>query len=156
MAYHGLQSTYTNVDNVFIAVAPKSGNVFSAETLSILQDITEQAWQLPYSQRVDSITNFQHTIAEDDDLLVEDLVTAPAPNSPEKLAGIRQIAVNEPQLVNRLISPDAKMAGINVIVNFHQEADKGAAIKLVVKSTREFVKSLKTKYPQADFYLVGK
>ncbi|MGC1507909.1 efflux RND transporter permease subunit [Ketobacter sp.] len=156
VAYHGLQSTYTNVDNVFIAVAPKSGNVFSAETLSILQDITEQAWQLPYSQRVDSITNFQHTIAEDDDLLVEDLVTAPAPNSPEKLAGIRQIAVNEPQLVNRLISPDAKMAGINVIVNFHQEADKGAAIKLVVKSTREFVKSLKTKYPQADFYLVGK
>ncbi len=47
IAYHGLQSTYTNVDNVFIAVAPKSGAVFTTDTLAILQDMTEQAWQLP-------------------------------------------------------------------------------------------------------------
>ena len=33
----------------------------------MIEETTEKAWQVPYSNRVDSITNFQHTEAEEDD-----------------------------------------------------------------------------------------
>ena len=55
-------------------LAPADGMVFTPETLSAVEWLTEQAWQIPYSIRVDSVTNFQHTYAEGDDLIVEDLV----------------------------------------------------------------------------------
>ena len=156
VAYHHLQTTYTNVDNVYFAIAPKSGVVFNQETLSIIAEMTEAAWQLPYSQRVDSLTNFQHTVAEDDDLLVEDLIPDPANAADEELAEDKAIALAEPQLVNRLVSPTAKVAGINVIVNFHNTKDKSKAIPEVVNAARTFRQQFEAKYPQADFYLVGK
>ena len=37
-------------------------------------EATEDAWQIPHSTRVDGITNFQHTWADGDELIVEDLV----------------------------------------------------------------------------------
>lgn len=156
VAYHELQTTYTNVDNVFFAIAPKSGVVFSQDTLSIIADMTEQAWKLPYSQRVDSITNFQHTIAEDDDLLVDDLILDPANATDAELETAKAVALAEPQLVNRLLAPSAKVAGINVIANFHQAEDKSKAIPEVVQSARDFMADYKKKYPQVDIYLVGK
>ena len=61
------------------------------------------------STRVDSITNFQHTEAEADDLLVQDLVENAMDLSDEELARIRAIALSEPILVNRLVPPDANI-----------------------------------------------
>ena len=55
-------------------IAPKNGEVFSRETLSLVESLTEKTWQLPYSNRVDSFSNFQHTEAEGDSLIVADLV----------------------------------------------------------------------------------
>lgn len=156
VAYHELQTTYTNVDNVFFAIAPKSGVVFSQDTLGIITEMTEQAWQLPYSQRVDSITNFQHTTAEDDDLLVDDLIPDPVNASDHDLTAAKAFALAEPQLVNRLLSPAAHVAGINVIVNFHQAEDKSAAIPKVVEAARAFMARYQAQYPQVDIYLVGK
>ena len=156
VAYHELQDTYTNVDNALFVIAPKDGVVFSPATLSVIAEMTEAAWLLPYSQRVDSITNFQHTIAEEDDLTVEDLVVNPANASPEQLAQAKAIALAEPQMLNRLISPKADVTGINVIYNFHQQPDKGAAIVEVVAASREYLQRFREKYPELNFYLVGK
>ena len=156
VAYHKLQETYTNVDNALFVLAPKDGQVFTTDTLSIVAEMTEAAWQLPYSQRVDSLTNFQHTIASEDDLLVEDLVVDPADASLQQLEQAKQVALAEPQLVNRIIAPDADVTGINVIYNFHQQADKGAAIDEVVEASRQYIKTFEQKYPDVAFSLVGK
>ena len=40
------------------AVEPKDGKVFTQKTLAIIEEITQASWQMPYSIRVDSITNF--------------------------------------------------------------------------------------------------
>ena len=42
--------------------------------------LTEAGWQAPYSRRVDSLANFQHTTAEGDDLYVRDLVDRQEPD----------------------------------------------------------------------------
>ncbi len=73
-ALEALEDTYLKNEQVLIAVAPRDSNVFTHEALSAVKEITERTWKIPYSSRVDSVTNFQHTRAEDDNLIVEDLV----------------------------------------------------------------------------------
>ena len=69
-AFEQLQNTYTKSDNVLFVLAPRDGKVFTPETLASVTRLTEAAWQIPYSIRVDSISNYQHTEAEADDLIV--------------------------------------------------------------------------------------
>ena len=73
-------------------------------------------WQVPYSNRVDSITNFQYTEAEDDDLIVRDMVTDAHSLSDDALARARAAVLAEPALIKRLISEQGHVTGINVTV----------------------------------------
>ena len=103
-ALEELENTYNKISSVFIVLAPGDGDVFTGEALAAVEQLTEKSWQIPYSIRVNSITNFQHTIVEDDDLIVEDLVLNAKSMSETNIERIRQIALAEPQLVNTLIS----------------------------------------------------
>ncbi len=73
-AFEELQNTYTKNDNFFFVVEPNEGGAFDRETIAAVEELTEAAWQIPYTIRVDSVSNFQHTYAIEDDLIVEDLV----------------------------------------------------------------------------------
>jgi len=115
-AFEQLQNTYTKTDNVLFVVSPKDGQVFTRATLSQLEWLTEQAWQLPYSIRVDSITNYQHTSAVGDDLEVRNLVEYAEDFSADQLREAREIATNEPLLLDRLINPQASVTGVNVTI----------------------------------------
>ena len=114
LEFERMQNTFNKNDNIMFVVTPEDGQVFSVKTLKAIQAITEAAWQIPFSTRVDSITNFQHTRAEDDDLIVDDLVVDPETLSADDLSRIQTIAINEPMMVHRLISPDSGYTGINV------------------------------------------
>ncbi len=94
LAFEKMQATYNKNDNVLFVVTPKSGKVFSRETLTVIKDITKEAWQVPFSTRVDSITNYQHTSAEEDDLIVDDLVLDPEALTDGDLLRIQSIAIN--------------------------------------------------------------
>ena len=113
-AFEEMQNTYDKSDNVLFVVTPKDGNVFTPKTLASIQWLTEQAWQTPYSTRVDSITNFQHTEAIEDDLNVADLVLNTDTLAPADLQTIKNIAVNEPLLIQRLIDDTGTVTGVNV------------------------------------------
>jgi predicted RND superfamily exporter protein len=76
-AFEALEDTYTKTDNILFVLQPADKNVFTRKTLGIVKRLTEEAWQIPHAIRVDSITNFQHTEAEGDDLIVADLVEHP-------------------------------------------------------------------------------
>ena len=72
--------------------------------------------------RVDSITNFQHSWAEGDDLTVEDLIQNGISLSEDALLEKKKIALSEPLLVNKLISEDAGTTGINVTLQFPEKS----------------------------------
>ncbi|WP_457668903.1 MMPL family transporter, partial [Thiolapillus sp.] len=121
LAFEAMQNTYTKTDNVLFVISPKDGNVFTPKTLETVEWLTKEAWQIPYSLRVDSISNYQHTEAEEDDLLVADLVEDATSLDDEQLKKIREVALNEPLLRNRLISPDGAHTGINVTVQLPEK-----------------------------------
>ncbi len=63
-SFEELQKSYTKVDNILFAVEALDGNAFSPDSLEAVETLTEKAWLLPFSLRVDSVTNFQHTHSE--------------------------------------------------------------------------------------------
>lgn len=154
IAFEQLQNTYTKTDNVLFVLAPKDKTVFKADTLAVVARITEASWQMPFSLRVDSITNYQHTEAEGDDLIVADLVEDPDTLDEAELQRIRDIAVNEPLLVHRLISDDASVTGINVTIQLPDEGS-GEEVPEITAFARNLVDEIRAEHPDVDVYLTG-
>ena len=153
-AFENLQDTYTKNDNVLIMLAPSSGNVFTPEVLTAVVDLTDRAWQTPYSTRVDSLSNFQHTYAEEDDLVVIDLVEEPESLTLEDLSYIRQVAINEPLLLDRIVSPEGHVTGVNITVQL-PGIDQGKEVPEVVGFIRPLLDKMREQYPKIDFYVTG-
>jgi len=151
--FEKVQNIYTKNDNILFAVTPASGEVFTPQTLSVIEELTEGAWQIPYSIRVDSITNFQHSEAEGDDLIVEDLVTGAAGYTGAELDRAREIALSRPELVNRLIAEDADVTGVNVTLQFPGESQ--AELPAAVTKARELVAELEAAHPHIDIRMTG-
>ena len=154
IAFEALENTYVKNDNVLFVLAPDDGNVFSREMLSVIEEVTEKAWQIPYSNRVDSITNFQYTEAEEDDLIVRDLISNAASFSDEELDKVRDIAINEPLLISRLISDRAHVTGINVTVQMPR-IDEARETPEVVNFVRDLADEIRAAHPEIKIYLTG-
>ncbi|MBI3188391.1 MAG: MMPL family transporter [Gammaproteobacteria bacterium] len=154
LAFENLQNTYTKNDNVLFVITPKDGKVFTPETLTAVRDITKASWQIPYSIRVDSITNFQHTSADEDDLIVDDLVPDPETLSEEDLQYIKDVALTEPMLINRLISKDTAYTGVNVVVQL-PGVDQMKETPEVVDFVRAMRTEMLQKHPNIEIRLVG-
>ncbi len=120
-AFEAVENIYTKNDNVLFIVKPRAGDVFTAANLDVIRSLTEDAWQIPFSTRVDAITNFQHTWADGDELIVEDLVGR-GDISPDVVERARRVSLAEPLLVGRLIAPDARTTGVNVRISLRSEA----------------------------------
>tara|TARA_R110002167_G_scaffold30636_3_gene101224 strand:+ start:8468 stop:10816 length:2349 start_codon:yes stop_codon:yes gene_type:complete len=152
--FERMQKTFAKSDNVLFILVPKSGDVFTPETLQALTWLTQQSWQLPYSTRVDSITNYQHTFAEEDDLIVEDLVLDAASVTDADIARIKQVALSEPLLVHRLVSTDGRVAAVNVSIHF-PGINLVEETPEVVAEVRNIRDQLLQRYPDMDVYLTG-
>ncbi|HBS25890.1 MAG TPA: RND transporter [Gammaproteobacteria bacterium] len=153
-AFENLQDTYTKTDNVLIMLLPKDGNAMSASVAGAVTELTEAAWQIPYSIRVDSVSNFQHTYAEEDDLVVIDLIEEPRSLPANELAAKGQIAIEEPLLLNRLISGKQHATGVNVTIEL-PGINPTAEVPEVVTHVREMMTGFEAKYPDIEFYVTG-
>ena len=153
-AFEDMQNTYTKDDNVLIVITPKDGEVFTQKILAAVKDITEQAWQIPYSIRVDSVTNFQHTYAEEDDLIVDDLVTEPESMTADDLAYAKSVALNEPLLAKRIVSKDARYTGVNVTIQL-PGVNETKEVPEVVAFVRDMKSKYLEKYPDLEIRLTG-
>lgn len=153
MAFDQLQNTYSKNDNVMFVVAPKDGKIFTRGTLATLEWLTEQSWKVPFSKRVDSITNFQYTYAENDDLVVKNLVENATALSDEAVAKIKQVALTDPLLLNRILSPRAHVTGVNVTIILPEK--KLTETTEVMAYVRQLAAQAKIRDPNVDIYLTG-
>jgi len=152
-ALKALEQTYSKQQSVFFVLAPKDGNVFTRDTLSAVAELTEAGWRIPYSIRVSSLTNFQRTIGEGDDLVVEDLVGDPNDLSEAQLERIRRTALSEVSIVNRLISPSGHVTGVYVALV--TPADNARAIPEVAEYARRLANDFRARHPGIDVHLTG-
>ena len=67
-AHLEVEDLFGRNDYVQLALTPKDGELFTVDNMAAIQEMTERFWTLPYSRRVDSLTNYAYTYAEGDDL----------------------------------------------------------------------------------------
>ena len=152
-AFEEMQNIYTKTDNVLFVIEPEGTDVFNFSTLNMIAELTESSWQIPYSTRVDSITNYQHTLAKDDDLLVGDLVDSSTNLSLEDISYVRGVALKEPLLVKRLISPSGHVTGVNVTIQLPGKSL--TEVPEVAQFSRELKSKLEVSYPNHRIHITG-
>ncbi|HJM60560.1 MAG TPA: MMPL family transporter, partial [Alphaproteobacteria bacterium] len=150
------ENTYSKNDNLMYVIAPKSGDVFSAQTLDGIRWLTEESWKTPYSSRVDSITNFQYSHADGDDLIVEDMWPGSeeaAEAGEDMVERARRIVLDRPTLVNRIVSPDGSVTAVGVLVI--TPGDSLDEVPSIARFARERAAEFRQRYPDIDLYMTG-
>ncbi|MCY4098657.1 MAG: MMPL family transporter [Rhodospirillales bacterium] len=154
LAFEALEDKYGQSDNVLFVLVPPDRDATSAFALKATAWLTEQAWTVPYATRVDSLTNFQHTTARGDDILVRELVDKSGRADADERARIRSIALAEPALAGRLIARDGGVSGVNVSVQL-PGADKLVEGAEVEDAARRLAHEVKRKFPGIDVRVTG-
>jgi predicted RND superfamily exporter protein len=151
--YENLQNVYNKNDNIIIAVESLHGDVFTPSILKAIEELTDSAWHIPYAIRVDSITNYQHSMSVKDDLYVADLIKNASRLTAEAIFQTREIALKEPLLLNRLINADGTTTGVNITLEMPgKELDEQAR---AVNYARELCRSITAKYECINTYVTG-
>ncbi len=153
-AFEAMQDIYSKSDNAVFILTPKNGDVFTPSNLAAIQTLTTESWQIPYSTRVDSVTNFQHTVAEEDDLIVEDLVLDAAELTDADMPRIKNVATNDPILLNKVISKSGHVTVVNVTLQL-PGIDPIAEIPEVAEKVRDIKETFEKANPSFDVQLTG-
>ncbi|MCY4427152.1 MAG: MMPL family transporter [Halieaceae bacterium] len=148
-----IEANYVKEDNIFVVIRPNQGDVFQPEVMDVVREFTFQAWSLSHAIRVDSLTNYQHTHAEGDELIVDSLVPEDLDLTPEVIKRVREIALTEPTLRGLYVAEDAKATGINI---FFQYNDQNPVENLTLEQEfRKFLAEFKSRYPNIQFRHAG-
>ncbi len=153
VSFEAIQDLYTKNDNILFVLAPENGNVFTPNALAAVEEITAAGWKIPYAIRVDALTNFQHTSAEDDDLIVQDLIIDPLNRSTDELAAARKIALDEPILSNNLINSRSHVTGVNVTLQLPGKSI--TEVPEAVAYARNLASEIESRYSGLKIYLTG-
>ena len=152
-AFDEVQNIYTKNDNVLFVIAPDDGEVFTRETLAAVEELTTEAWKLPFAIRVDAVTNFQHTRAEGDDLIVADLIESAGSLSDDEISYAKNVAINDPRLVNFVIPERANVTGVNVTLQLPELDPRENEI--AATAARSLLETIEADHPGVQIYLTG-
>ncbi|MYH68570.1 MAG: MMPL family transporter [Gammaproteobacteria bacterium] len=152
-AFDALEDTYTETNTALIAIAPLEGSVFTREALGAVEELTEAAWRAPYSTRVDSLTNYNHSEAFGDDLVVEPLVDDAQSLSDADLQRVEEIALNATEIAGRLVARDGRVAGMAITFSLPENPD--AAVIEITDYLNTLLDELRTTRQDIAYYLTG-
>ncbi len=152
-AFENFQDTYTKNDNILFVVHPTQGDAFTPTTAAAIERLTTEAWQIPFVIRVDSITNFQHSWANGDELTVEDLIRDAQEMSPEELARRRDIALSEPLLAGNLIARNGVTSGINVTLQYPEQSL--TEVPDAINFARQLAAGVESDFPNLEVAITG-
>ena len=151
--YEALEEIYAESNRALIAVAPAQGTVFTRETLGAIEELTEAAWRAPYASRVDSLTNYSHSEAEGDDLIVEPLVDGAGSLTDDELSQVESIALSSAEITGRLVSHDGHVSG--VAINFFLPDPMDPAVVEITDHLHAMLDEARARHAEIDYYLTG-
>ena len=154
VALESLENIYGKSDSVVFLVVPEDRDFASEQSLAAVAWLTDRAWQTPYSTRVDSIANFQHTTAKGDDLFVRNLVDPLKLDSAQERSWIRRTALAEPRLVGNLVARDGSVSAVGITVQLSEENSLFEGSE-VAKFAYSLAAEAEEKFPGIDLRLVG-
>ncbi|HIO20931.1 MAG TPA: RND family transporter [Nitrospirales bacterium] len=153
-AFDDFQAIYVQDDNVAVVIHHPNKPVFSNEVLASVRSLTAALWKTQYVTRVDSVTNYQHTQVMEDDLLVDDLISA-LPLTDESLHEKQQVALAEPSINGLLLSSDAEVTQVNARVLFPSLVENPNVASDIYGAVEQLVTHEQALHPDIDYRITG-
>ena len=153
LAFDALENTFSASNIALIAVAPETGSVFSREALGAIEELSEAAWGAPHSIRVDSLTNYSHSEAFEDDLIVGPLVVDAQELSDDEVAQVEAVALGAPDLAGRLVAYDGRVGG--VAITFALPDDPDVAVVEITDYLHGVLAEARASHPNLAYYMTG-
>lgn len=153
VAFEHLRAVFSPSDTLVFVVDPGTEGLFSPPTLALLEFLTAEGWQLPYATRVESLTNFTHSEADGDDIVIGPLVEDASRLDATGLARIERIARADPMLSGRLVEVDGDLTAVVVTV-----LPRGAPLQSsreMMTAARELLARALGEHPEAKIHLAG-
>lgn len=147
-------SRYTTGDTSAFMVSVPEGDIFNRQTLSAIEKLTEKAWQIPHTVRVDSMSNFPFSRSQGDDLHVAELVEDAESLTDTQLQQIRDDALGEALLMKRLISGDTKAAMV-VLTATPEVGDSLEICQEIYHAALAARDEMREQFPQLEFHVIG-
>lgn len=154
LAFEAMEKTFSKQENVYFYIHAKQGDLFTNQGLQLIERLTDEGWQLPYSQRVTSLQNYQHTDVEVDDLLIDYLYYDALELDESQLKKIKHIALSEPTLMHRLISEDGASTGVSVRTVL-PDGQSMTTSKVAVAAARTLAEQIRPEFPQFEILVGG-
>ena len=153
VSFENLEATYGKQDTLSFYIQPNKKNLFTIENLTLIWQLTEKSWQLPYASRVNSLTNYQHTEVDGDDLMTDYLLDDPDSLDDEKIKYIKNVILNEPSLVNFVADQKGQVTTVVVRLSLPNEVSK--ANNETILAARQLREEFAERYPDVAINLGG-
>mgnify|MGYP001201831839 FL=1 len=115
--YNEIDDMFIPTDNLIIAVHSNEGTLFTGDSLKVIEELTKKSWTIPYSVRVDSLTNYSYVKSVNDDLIVEPFIEEAEKKSIEFFEKRENLVAGEDIIYKSLISEDKKTSVVSIIVD---------------------------------------
>ena len=115
--YNEIDDMFIPTDNLIIAVHSNEGTLFNGDSLKVIEELTKKSWTIPYSVRVDSLTNYSYVKSVNDDLIVEPFIEEAEKKSIEFFEKRENLVAGEDIIYKSLISEDKKTSVVSIIVD---------------------------------------
>lgn len=152
--FQDFEKIFGNDDNILIALSHPNG-LIDEKSLRLIEELTETLWRTKDVVRVDSITNFQSIHSEEDELIIESLVSKSELdnfNQKNKDKVLKRIA-SEPLLKGYLISDDMQATVLQAFIRpaIPDAPDHSA----ITQDIRARLEPFKEKFKEYDIHLFG-
>ncbi|MGJ8668103.1 MAG: efflux RND transporter permease subunit [Oceanococcus sp.] len=157
VAHEAMEDAYTKSDSIAFLIGVDEGDLFTPRRLQAIDDLTQQLWGFQRVIRVDSISNFQHTEAADDDLLVYPLFENPSSMDAAEIERRKAIVLAESTLVGARIAEDGRATLINARIEMPtgSSLERGEATASVMAEARAIRDAFVATYPDIEMHLMG-
>ena len=154
IALDKFEAEYSKDDSMIMIISPKDGKIFTEETLNFIGLLTADSWLLPYVRTVNSLTNFQSSYSENDDLIVSDLIPDIENISSQDIKKAKFAADNRIELKNQFVNANHSISQVNVLFRL-PGLNPVVEIPFVMGEVNELVKKYKDLNPNIDIKLAG-
>ena len=133
-----IEEKYGTIDTLTFVIKPKSGEIFQKDVLNVIDELTELSWKAPYSSRVSSLTNYQYTKVDGDDINISDFISDIDSLTEKELLNLKRLALKEKNIVNFILSKSSKVSFVNITLDVPIGTDFIEAITFAEAQKRLF------------------
>lgn len=147
-----MEKHFSKQDNLFFLISSPEADLFSSRGLELIASLTQYSWSVAYVQRVDSLKNHQFTDVHQDELIVSDFYDLE--HLPYSFDQLKQKALQEPGITPKLLSKDAKVTGVRLLLSL-PDGQTSQASQEAVHSAQKLLNHLRPNYPEFLIELGG-